>query len=101
MKYLIYAGLGGGFGGANLIDDEPMEFSSFEEAMRFAYDTAFEEYESYEGMHGLLDWNECAEELYPDRNIDDLTPFEEQQISDYYLEEVESWIDYYVEEVKE
>ena len=54
MKYAIYAGLNGGFGGATFqyVDD----FDSEYEALDAAYDKAVEEYESYEGCHGLMDW---------------------------------------------
>ena len=54
MKYASYAGLNGGFGGAifQYVDD----FDSEYEALDAAYDKAVEEYESYEGCHGLMDW---------------------------------------------
>ena len=53
MKYAIFAGLNGGFGGATFqyVDD----FDSEDEALGAAHDKAVEEYESYEGCHGLMD----------------------------------------------
>ena len=53
MKYAIFAGLNGGFGGATFqyVDD----FDSKDEALGAALDKAVEEYESYEGCHGLMD----------------------------------------------
>lgn len=56
MKYKIYAGLGGSFGGATYqyIDD----FSTEEDALDTAYLLAVQEYESYEGLHGLPSWEE-------------------------------------------
>lgn len=84
--YNIYAGLGGGFGGANLECSE--YFSSQEEADDYAYACAVEEYESYEGLHGILGWAEVAEENDLDPEID------EDEIDVIYREEIESWIDY-------
>lgn len=88
MKYAIYSGLGGGFGGAKLqtIDD----FNSYEEAEELAYQMALEE---YEGLHGILNWFECRGDLldsFPDIEIDD------EDVDMRYQEEVESWIDYYI-----
>lgn len=84
MKYKIYAGLGGGFGGANYQYTD--DFASQSDAINAAYECALEEYEGYEGLHGL-------------RSIDDI--MEEDGIDDYddalasYEEERESWLDYY------
>ena len=61
MKYAIFAGLNGGFGGATFqyVDD----FDNEEEALDAAYDKAVEEYESYEGCHGLMDWEDVRNDL--------------------------------------
>ena len=83
-KYNIYAGLGGGFGGANY--KFTIEANSLEEAEDVAYQKAIEEYEEYEGFYGLKTWTDCAEEsgVYDSSYIDDL-----------YNDEIESWIEYY------
>ena len=89
QKYNIYAGLGGGFGGAKYSGTG--EFKSEEDAYQVAYAIAREEYESYEGYHGILDWHDTAE-------ANDLDPDDEDNydvISELYDEEVESWIEYY------
>lgn len=91
-KWRIYAGLGGGFGGAN--DCGVYEFRNKEKALDFAYTEALSIYTSYEGSHGILSWKECKEDLidsYPDIEVDD------EMVDNYYCEQVESWIDYYVE----
>ena len=88
-KYNIYAGLGGGFGGAKYSGSG--EFESEEDASEVAYDIACEEYESYEGYHGILDWHDVAE-------ANDLDPDDEDNydaILELYNEERESWIEYY------
>lgn len=88
MNYNIYVGLSGGFGGAEY--KGTAEFDSEEEAMQEAYELAVAEYQEYEGRHGILAWDDVADEngLNPDEDMD--------AIDDLYQEEVEYWIDYYV-----
>ena len=95
MKYAIFAGLSGGFGGATFqyVDD----FYSEYEALDAAYDKAVEEYESYEGCHGLMDWEDVRNDL---RESFGEEPGEED-VRERYIEEVESWIDYRIEEYEE
>ena len=87
MKYNIYAGLGGGFGGPTY--QGTGEFNDEDSATDYAYEMAIEEYQSYEGYHGILDWHDVAEqeELDPEEN--------EEAIDAAYREEIESWIEYY------
>ena len=87
-KYNIYAGLGGGFGGATY--KFTTEANSLEEAEDIAYQEAVEEYEEYEGLHGLKTWIDCAEELGVDIEEED-----SEDVDDLYNSEIESWIDYY------
>lgn len=89
-KYKIYAGLGGGFGGANYQGIH--EFTAEYEAIDYAYELAFEEYQSYEGYHGLLDREQCREDLWDSFGQEPT----EEDVDDRYQEEVESWIEYYV-----
>lgn len=87
MKYNIYAGLGGGFGGPTY--QGTGEFSDEDSAIDYAYQMAIEEYQSYEGFHGILDWDDVAEqeELDPETESD--------SIDQAYVDEIESWIEYY------
>ena len=104
MPYFkIYHGLGGGFGGANY--DYTDEFPSLSEAEQTAYQHAIEDYQSYEGMHGLLDYDECYQErldAFIDEYGEDLSDDNYAEIADLadddYQQEIESWIDYYVVE---
>lgn len=89
--FKIYAGLGGGFGGANYVDT--IECETQDEAMEIACQSAIEEYESYEGNHGLLSWDECREDLIESGWEDP----SDEDVNDQYNEEIESWIDYYVD----
>lgn len=88
-KYEIYAGLGGGFGGANY--EETLEFENEDEAEDYAWECACQQYEGYAGLHGLRSVDQIVEENEVDK--------EEAEI--IYSEERESWLDYYAKEVKE
>lgn len=94
--FKIYAGMGGSFGGA--VYHGTYEYDSKAEATQDAYRLAEEEYQSYEGCHGILSYEECEEDLRDSGFIqDDLTDAEvEDMVADHYLEEIESWINYYV-----
>lgn len=89
--FKIYAGLGGGFGGANYVDT--IECEHQDEAMTIAYQSAIEEYESYEGNYGLPNWDECREDLIESGWEDP----SDEDVNDQYNEEIESWINYYVD----
>lgn len=90
-RFKIYAGLSGGFGGANYRFTD--EYETEEEACLAAYSEAVEEYESYEGCHGLLDWAECKEALLEEKEEgEEIT---DEDVDDYYREEIEGWIEYY------
>lgn len=90
MKYNIYAGLGGSFGGATY--QGTGDFKSRESAEQAAYEAAVEEYEMYEGYHGILDWYGVAET----NNLDPDDENNEGEINELYNEEKESWMEYYV-----
>lgn len=88
--FKIYAGLGGGFGGANY--HGTYEYNDEDEAAEDAYHIAEEEYQSYEGYHGLMNWQECYEDLLDSFGKEP----NEEDVDDYYREEIESWITWYV-----
>jgi hypothetical protein len=91
MKFAIKYALGGGFGGCEMAEPEIMEFDSRQEAEDYAYEMACEEYDQYDGLHGL-------------RSVEQI--MEEDEIEDYdeayeaWMDERESWLDWEVEEVK-
>ena len=94
-KYRIYAGLNGGFGG--MVYQGTRDFASDQEAEWYAYDIAWEEYESYGGNHGLLDRDAVYEDLLESEMIDPHSQSEaeiDQIVDDAYREQVESWIRY-------
>ena len=93
--YKIYAGLNGSFGGA--IFQGVYEFASQKEADKFAYDLAVEEYESYGGNHGLLDWDGVYEDLLESEWIEPGAQSEaeiEGIVDDAYIEQMEGWLEY-------
>jgi len=84
-KWAIFAGLGGGFGGANFTGE--VFNGTKTQAESRAYGAAQEEYESYEGNHGLRSTSDIMDE-------DGVDEEEAEQIRN---EEMESWLDYWVE----
>ena len=93
--FKIFAGMGGSFGGAQY--HGTFEFENMDEAHQEAYRLAEEEYQSYEGCHGILSYEDCEEDLRDSGFIDeDMTDDEiDDMVYFHYLEKVESWISYY------
>jgi hypothetical protein len=94
-RYKIYAGMGGGFGGATY--ECTIEAASERDAEQYAYDLAVEQYQSHEGYHGILSWEEYLEDLEMSGFVgDDMSDGEiEDIVNEHYLNEIDSWIDYY------
>lgn len=91
-EYNIYAGLGGGFGGATY--QYTGLFNSQEEADNEAYQRGCEEYDSYSGHRGLLTYEEALEEAKahnPGATEDELDDY----IDELFLEDMETWIESY------
>lgn len=92
--YNIYAGLGGGFGGASY--KFTSKFSSDEEAADRAYEEAVQEYEMYEGSHGLDSLKDCIKEALESGRFsrydnEDLLRYAEE----IYTDRMEGWLDYF------
>lgn len=81
--FIIGSGLGGSFGGQ--INYEVIEADNLEDAEKWAWENACDEYESYAGMYGLRDINQIMEE----EEIED-----EDEAKEAYEEERESWLNY-------
>ena len=95
-RFHLYTGLGGDFGGAHY--NQTIEAKDIDEAYECAYKLAVEEYHSYEGLHGIMDWGDCYEDLVESGFIDEKS-MTEDEIHDYvdarYQEEIEGWTEYY------
>lgn len=96
MVYNIYAGLGGGFGGADFCDEA--EFASEKDAMKYAREQAIQEYQSYEGYHGIYGLDDIRDE-YQNFSLEE--GYTEEELEEIYNEEIESWIEYYIEPANE
>ena len=95
-RFHLYAGLSGGFGGAHYC--ETVEAENIDEAYQAAYELAVEEYQSYEGCHGIMNWGDCYEDAVESGFIDEESMTEDEiheYVDDMYQEEIESWIEYY------
>lgn len=88
-KFEIRYGLGGGFGGCESNDWEEIEAENEERATDEAYTAACEEYDRYDGMHGLRSVSQIMEE-------EDVNESDAEEI---WTEERESWLDYEVRPV--
>ncbi len=87
MKFKLYSGLGGSFGGTTFQGE--YEFKTKEEAEMRAWELACTEYEQYEDLHGIRSIETIMEEDETDRA-------EAEMI---YNDERESYLDYRAEEI--
>ena len=92
MKFNLYAGMTGSFDSVQYHITE--EFENFEEAESAARDLAIEEYQSYEGYHGIMSWEDCRDEMIEE--LGENAEIDEEDIDLRYIEEIEGWINYYV-----
>lgn len=90
MLFDIYYGLSGGFGGATYHGTE--EFEDEEQAEKYACECACDEYSSYEGLYGLKSYVDCEQDAIEEFGDD----YTDEDVDDFYRDEVEEWIDYYV-----
>ena len=83
-------------------NEEYMEFDSEQEANEAAYQLALEDYESYEGLHGIRSMREIAEEDF-EVDFDELNYDTAMyiDIETTYLEEREGCLSYSAEEISE
>lgn len=81
-------------------NEEYMEFNSQQEADEAAYQLAIDDYESFEGLHGIRSMAEIAEEDF-DVELDELDYDTAMyiDIETTYLDERESQISYGAEEI--
>ena len=70
------------------------------EADTIAWEYAIEEYESFEGLHGIRGMAEIAEEDY-DISLDEADDATYNDIEQDYIDERESQLDYWTEEITE
>lgn len=73
-------------------NEEFIEAESLFEAEKMAYNEAIEDYQSYEGLHGVLSWEEIAEDMFGTSK--DLRAEDIKEVDAAYSEEVENTINY-------
>ena len=64
--FKIYCGMSGSFGGASY--NGTYEYANIDEATEDAYRMAEEEYQSYEGCHGIMSLEDVFPALQPARS---------------------------------
>ena len=94
-RFKVYAGLGGGFGGATFQGIYDCESAS--DACSIGYELACEEYESYAGLHGLDDYQDIVDN--PKAYGLEEGESDEDILWDAYDNVREGWLDYWVEEI--
>lgn len=80
--------MGGGF---NERYHKVIQTESLQAAGNISYDMACEIYDDYAGMHGILSFDEIAEE----NNLDPID--DSDVINEIYCEEREGWVNYWAE----
>lgn len=95
MLYIINYGCGCGE------NNEVISASSLEVAEEYAYQRAIEEYESYEGLHGIRSFIDILEEEFNISVEDEEAEDYYEQAQEIYDEEVENTISYSAEEYDE
>lgn len=86
-------------------NEEYIEAVSEEDASEIAYELAVEDYMSYEGLHGVRNREQIAEELFGDPDsgdeydLDALTDAQLEEVEEAYQQELEWSIDYWAEEI--
>lgn len=93
-RFKIYAGLSGGFGGAQYQCTD--DFINLADAEQYARELAMEEYESYGGCHGLYTWDSMRQEIADEEYDGDIEQVDPEDVDDRMIEEVEGWITYKV-----
>jgi hypothetical protein len=81
--------------GGGTVCEGPLEFSSKDIATQAAYDMAVEDYESFEGLHGIPDVGDIMEDKEGYNLSEDAS---EDECWEAYYEQRESWLNYWVEE---
>ena len=81
--------------GGGTVCEGPLEFSSKDIATQAAYDIAVEDYESFEGLHGIPDIGDIMDDKEGYNLSEDAS---EDECWEAYYEQRESWLSYWAEE---
>ena len=78
----------------NSVYNIAIEARDAQSALKFCYDSAVEDRDSYEGLHGVKTWADLAED--EGFTVGEMSSGEESYIDDLYTESIESDITYNV-----
>ena len=78
----------------NSVYNIAIEARDAQSALKFCYDCAVEDRDSYEGSHGIESWGEIAEDV--GFTIDEMSSDQEAYIDDLYADAIENDIIYNV-----
>lgn len=81
--------------GGGTICEGPFEFISKDVATQAAYDIAVEDYESFEGLHGIPDVGDIMEDKEGYNLSEDAS---EDECWEVYYKQREGWLSYWAEE---
>lgn len=84
-----------GCSAGNSVYNITIEAKDAQSALKFCYDSAVEDRDSYEGLHGVKTWAEIAED--EGFTIGEMSQTEENYIDDLYADSIENDIIYNVE----
>ena len=73
-------------------NEELIEAESLFEAEKVAYNKAIEDYQANEELHGVLSWEEIAEDMFGTSN--DFRAEDIEEVDSAYSEEIENTISY-------
>lgn len=83
-----------GCSAVNSVYNIVIEAKDAQSALKFCYDSAVEDRDSYEGLHGVKTWGEIAED--EGFTVEEMSSEEENHIDDLYAESIEDDIIYNV-----
>lgn len=84
-----------GCSATNSIYNIAIEARDAQSALKFCYDSAVEDRDSYERLHGVKTWEEVAED--EGFTVEEMSSEEESYIDDLYAESIEDDITYGIE----
>lgn len=84
-----------GCSAVNSVYNIAIEAKDAQSALKFCYDGAVEDRDSYEGLHGVQTWADIAEDK--GFTVGEMSSKEENYINDLYAESIENDITYSIE----
>lgn len=91
VKFWIFGGMGRGFGGPSYLGD--IDAKDEEEAIRESRYLVEEDYQSYEGLHGIPSWDDVQEELRSEMGDEEINEDTVEELYQQYISDNTShWV---------